>query len=289
MNRTFDDVWSRTDEICAYCAQTLAYNEKRCPRCRRNLVVRRYRYPKPSTNLHIFWVLLLGLGQIYLLRFIYDVAAERNILAAALHVFLTGLFFALAGGVYFRQYWAHIGAIFILCLILFVSLVTFLVPVDLTALSLESVDPAVGSFLGSLTRGLGGFLKIFELTAAGLALFMAVFMAAPDFDRIEMRQIATVSKGLETAGDYHVAAKKLAEAERWASAVLHWQHAAAKEPYRVVYQHHLGQAYARLGFYERSLDVLQFAYQRASQPAVQAELKQAMQQVEQQLSASSAV
>jgi tetratricopeptide (TPR) repeat protein len=282
---SFDDVWSRTDEICAYCAQKLAYDDNRCSRCRRNLIAKQYRYAKPSANLHIFWVLLLGLGQIYLLRAIYDVVAERNLVAAFVHVFSMGIFFGLAGGAYFRRYWAHVSAIFILGAILFVSLVTFLVPIDLTALGLEGFDPAIGSFLGSMAGGLLGFLKVFELTTAMLALFFAVFLTSPDFDRIETRQVATIERGLDTAGDYHVAAGKLAQAGLWASAVLHWQRAVAKEPHQVGYQRHLGQAYTRLGFYERSLDVLQSAYKQASQPATRAELEQLIQRVKQQSNA----
>ena len=282
---SFDDVWSRVDEICAYCAQKLAYDDNRCSRCRRNLIARRYRYAKPSTNLHVFWVLLLGLGQIYLLHAIYDVVVERNLVAAVLHVFSMAVFFGLAGGVYFRQYWAHVSAIFILGTILFVSVVTFLVPVDLTALGLEAFDPAIGSFLGSVAGGVSGFLKVFELTTATLALFFAVFMTSSDFDRIETRQVAAVGRGLETAGDYHVAASKLARADLWASAVLHWQRAVAKEPHQVSYQHHLGQAYTRLGFYERGLDVLQSAYAQASHPATRAELEQLIQRLKQQSSA----
>ena len=278
----FDDVWSGAEEICAHCAQKLAYDENRCSRCRRNLIIRRYRYAKPGANLHIFWVLLLGLGQIYLLRAIYDVVVERNLVAAILHVFLMAIFFGLAGGVYFRRYWAHVSAIFILGAVLFVSLVTFLVPVDLTALGIASFDPAIGSFLGSLAGSLAGFLKVFELAAATLALFLALFLTSPDFDRIETRQVATINRGLETAGDYHVAASKLAQAGLWASAVLHWQRAVAKEPHQVTYQRHLGRAYARLGFYERSLDVLQSAYNQSSHPPTRAELEQLMQQVKQQ-------
>jgi len=54
----------------------------------------------------------------------------------------------------------------------------------------------------------------------------------------------------------------LAEAGLWATAVKHWQRAVALEPNHIGYQKHLGNAYARLGFKERSLDVLQSAKNR---------------------------
>lgn len=279
----FDDVWSRSDELCAYCAQVLAFDEKQCRRCRRKLVVKQFRYDRPSTNLHIFWVLLLGLGQIYLLRAIYDLVAERNLVTTTLYLFLMGIFFILAGGVYFRRNWAHLSAIFILSVILFVSLAIWLVPVDLTALGLERIDPAIGNFAGSVAGGLAGFLKLFELAAATLALSFAVFWTSPDFDQVERRQVATIGQGLETAGDYHMAAAKLARAGMWASAILHWQRAAARAPHQVNYQRHLGQAYARLAFYERSLDVLQSAHSRANHPATRAELEQLMQRIRQHM------
>jgi tetratricopeptide (TPR) repeat protein len=50
----------------------------------------------------------------------------------------------------------------------------------------------------------------------------------------------------------------------WANAVLHFRRAAALEPTQTYYLSALGNGYARLGYYQRSLDVLESAYQLAN-------------------------
>jgi hypothetical protein len=81
-----------------------------------------------------------------------------------------------------------------------------------------------------------------------------------------------VTKGRHTAPDYHNIARRLAEKGLWASAIMHWQRAAAQEPGQVTYQKHLGLAYVRLGFYQRGVDVLQSAHDLSTHPPIKAEL-----------------
>ena len=65
---SYKDIWERDDELCAFCAQELVGEESTCPRCEKGLITRTYRYPQPDTNLHNLWVMLVAIGQLYLLQ-----------------------------------------------------------------------------------------------------------------------------------------------------------------------------------------------------------------------------
>lgn len=285
---SYEDVWVQDVDICAYCAHVLEPDEERCPNCKRPLLTKYYRYPKPSSHLTVLWVLLLGIAQIYLLQIIYDVVAQRNLFAAVINGFLMLLFIGLTVGVYLRQFWAYTGTIIVLVLITVLAVTQFLAPINLDALGLAEYDPAISNFLEPAISGIGEFLKIFQLAAVGLAMIYAVFLTGADFDRVHVRQVATLTKGLNSAGEYHQAATRLAQAGLWASAVLHWQRAAAREPHQISYQRGLGRAYARLGFYERGLDVLQSAYNRSSNEVIRAEIKETIEAVQQKQAAQQA-
>ncbi len=275
----YDDVWTQEVDLCPFCAQVVPEEEKRCPRCKHVLMAWQYRDPHPSSHLHMLWVLLLGLGQLYLIEAIFRVVVTQMVVPAILPLALLVVLVGLAAGVYYRQFWAYLTAVILLILILVGQILTFVLPIDLSALGLEGYDTTISNLAGSLVDGVGLAIRAFSFLTAVLALFFAVVMAGPDFERNQFRQLAVVGKGLSDAIEYHSAARRLAEAGMWAAAVLHWQHAAAKDPTRVAYQKHLGEAYARLGFYERGLDVLQAALQRATNPIHQTELKQVIQQI----------
>lgn len=275
----YNDVWTQEVDLCPYCAQVVQEEETRCPRCQRSLITWQYQYEKPSSHMHALWVLLLGLGQLYLVEAIFRLIVTQTILPAIVPLGLMVVMIGLAGGVYFRQSWAHLTAVILLILILMGQILTFVLPIDLSALGLAGYDTTISTLAGSVVSGIGLVIRGFSFLTAVLALFFAVVMAGPDFEKNQFRQLAVVSKGLSDATEYHSAAKKLSEAGMWAAAVLHWQHAAAKDPTRMVYQKHLGEAYARLGFDERSLDILQAALQRTTNPTHQTELKQLIQQI----------
>jgi lipopolysaccharide biosynthesis regulator YciM len=159
-------------------------------------------------------------------------------------------------------------------------------------LGVADLDPAIQQFVLPLTSGLGETVRIFILIGAILALLFAVLLAGPDFSKVTVRQVAALTKGPTSAADFNAAAMQLARTGLWATAVLHWQNAAAKAPQQIAYQESLGRAYATLGFYERSLDILKSAQQHTGSPerqatiqtlieAVQAKMAQQSQQTEQ--------
>ena len=261
-DESHNDVWSRNVPLCGYCAHELSEEDTRCPHCKKELLVQYFRYPKASTNLTVLWVLLLGVGQLFLLQLLYNVLSTGNLYAAVGNGLMTALFVALAIGVAFRQTWVHLMAIYASAAVVLFLLLRWVIPTDRVASQLAEFDPAIQAFLLPLTTGLGETLRILILAGSVLALFYAIFKAAPDFDRRSVRQVAALTKGPVSAADFNAAAAQLARKGLWATAVLHWQNAAAKAPQNIAYQESLGQAYATLGFYERSLDVLQFALQR---------------------------
>jgi len=291
-NESYDDIWTKDVPMCGYCAHELAAEDSRCPRCKNELMVKYFRYPNASSNLTTLWVLLLGVGQFFLLQLIYNLLARHNMYAAVGSGIVMALLVVLAFGVNFRQSWAHLLAIYFLVGIILVLLLRWVLPADLSVLGIADLDPAIQQFVQPLTSGLGETIRILILAGSLLALFYAIFKAGPDFDRVTVRQVAALTKGPKMASDFNAAATQLARRGLWATAVLHWQNAAAKAPQNISYQESLGQAYAQLGFYERSLDVLQSAQKRTGSSerqvaiqqliqAVQAKMKQSTDQIEQ--------
>jgi tetratricopeptide (TPR) repeat protein len=278
----FDDVWEQAVDICAYCAQEVG-QEKSCPRCKRPLTITTFRYEKPEATLHIFWVLLVAIAQLYFLTALYNIIARQSMWAAVLPATLMVVFLILTGGVYWRQFWAYVGALLALALVLFAGLVGLLLPAEFNPANLFNIGPMFDDVVNPVVRGLGDVLTFFQMLAVALALFVGAFKTGPDFERVQRRQIATLQKGLQDASSYHDAASRAAKRGEWATAVLHWQRAAAKAPGQVSFQRHLALAYARLGFYQRSLDVLQMALPHTHDPDLQSQLKRLQQTVQKQL------
>lgn len=289
---SYNDIWSKDVPMCGYCAYELADEASRCPNCHHELMTTYFRYPNPSPNLTVLWVLLLGVGQLLLLQIFYNILLQKNLYAAVGNGFVMITFFMLAVGVYFRQSWAHITAIYLLVAIILAAFLRWVVPADIVTLGLANYDPVIQDFVVPLATGLGGTIRVFLLTGAFLALFYAIFKAAPDFDRQSVRQVAALSKEPKMAADFNALAKEFARKGLWATAVLHWQRAAANAPQQLAYQESLGRAYAKLGFYERSLDIFQSAYARSGSAerrtaflqlvqAVQAKMRHQAQQAKQ--------
>lgn len=281
----FDDVWSRETAVCPFCATEIQAEDRQCPVCRRKLIKKRFRYLQPSVNLHVLWVFLAGLGQLFLIQGLYVMMIERALLGAIFAGLLMLLFVALAAGVYFRWVWAYMGAIVATALVLLAALIEMLLPLDFSALDMQlrGIDPAIATFLGGFARDAGGFIRSLQVGAAALALLYAIFVVAPDFDRVAEQMVAELDKGLQYGSDYHAAARKHAQDGRLATAVLHWQRAVAKEPHQTRFLHHLGHAYAQLGFYERSLDALTAALDITTHPGKRAELQKLMTAVQKRI------
>jgi uncharacterized protein HemY len=119
----------------------------------------------------------------------------------------------------------------------------------------------------------------FQMLAVFLALIYGVFKAGPDFVREQTRLFARVDKGLNDASAFYAAGKAYAEKEMWASAVLHFQRAAAHEPNRAFYHLAAGKAFAQLGFQQRAMDAYTSAQRLASNNELKAEINLAIASV----------
>jgi len=194
-----------------------------------------------------------------------------------------GFCLILTAGVYFRHYWAYLAAILLLLLILTLNLLGALLPAALAPAAMLQITPLLDNVLNPAISLLGNALHGFQLLAMISALAIAIFKTAPDFERIDQHLVATTQKGLQSASSYHAAAKQAAKQEQWATAVLNWQRASAKAPHNWQFQKQLGIAYARLGFYQRSADILQNALPITPDPAQQANLNRLLAAVQKQL------
>jgi tetratricopeptide (TPR) repeat protein len=282
----FDDVWAREVDICAYCAHELGHKvghqQQKCPHCHHKLIAWQYRYEQPSTSLHIYWVLVLGLGQFFFIQSFYDIVIQRDLLRSILSVTLMVICFILAAGIYWRQLWSHYLTMAFLVGFVVLQFLALFVPFSLAGVPLQGIDPAISELVGDLFAGFGDVLRMLQIVAAILALIYAVMWATPDFDRVTLRRLAWVNKRPKFASDYHMLAKNFAEADLWATAILHWQYAVSRAPTQAVYMIHLGRAYQHLGFSERSRDILQTALKHSKQPEQQATIQQLLQNIDQE-------
>ena len=280
---SYNDIWEQDDEICAFCAQGLVGNELKCPRCGQKLVTKTYLYPQPDMNLNILWIMLVGISQLYMLQAIYNFLVTRSFLTILFPVFLMIVFLGLTAGVYFRKYWAYLSSIIILITILFITLIGMFIPAELTSNAMVQLTPVIDNVVNPVINLLGTALRGFQTLAIFIALFVAGLRAGPDFERVETRRIAKLEKGQKSASSYHGTAQRAAKRGEWATAVLHWQRAAAKSPANRQFQRQLGIAYARLGFYQRSADVLQSALRLTPDPEQQAQLNRLLTTVQKHL------
>lgn len=234
----------------------------RCPGCKRSIVRWVLTYPRPSSTLYILISLLLGAVQLLALqtfvRYALGTAPAAGIVA--------GLFFLLliilCVGIWQRAAWAHIGGLVVLPLLLAYDLL--LAP----RWSAGAQLPLSPQLLALLTSS-GAVVDILYWAALGLGFAVMLLLAQPDFARRPNHLLARVDRHLSSASAYFQSGKAYARRGLWATAILHWQRAAANDPLRAGYQEALGDGYAQLHFYDRSRDALRGAQRLAVVPEQQ--------------------
>ncbi|MGD8806708.1 MAG: hypothetical protein PVH65_12695 [Chloroflexota bacterium] len=288
MHSDFDDVWRRDGELCAYCATELAPEDGRCPGCGRHLMETAFRYPKASSDLVIYWTLILSVGQLALVTVLFNLLSHGSPASLTWQTIVFLAMMLIVVGLAFRRFWAYVGSIVALLLILAAMVLG------------PSLGPAVDNSLSQLVGGdfflrLGenpyalfvgpasDFLRILQYVVVPAALLYALLRVGPDFERISVRRVASLDRGIADASHFHGAGASYARQGMWATAVLHFQRAAALEPSNPFYQRQLGEAYAQLGFYERCLDVLESASQLTSDPEMKAGTERRMAEIRWQM------
>jgi len=258
---SYDDVWSQNVDICGYCAQVVDWDHERCPQCQRSLSEKHFRYPRPTADLYVLFVLRLGSVVVFSLQLLYDLVGQTSILMLSVHGLVAVSIFVLAVAVYVRKPWAYWVTLVVLPLAL-LSAVFGQVDANtiLGYVPISSVNPGLTLIAVSLFEMLVAFIQPLQVLAAALSFFYAIFRCGSDFIRVKTRLVAEVEPSLRAAADYYAAGQRYAKRGLWATAILHWQRAAANEPNRAFYHRILGEAFARLGFYRRSLDLYQSAH-----------------------------
>lgn len=282
----FDDIWSRDSDICEYCAAEVGLEDRRCPDCGQRIYASSYRYPKASSDLTIYWILLLGLAQLSLILIMLNLLLRESLIATVWQGLMLIVLIVLVVGVFFRQFWAYIASLTFLIFALATIILGLIFGPTVNDVVVQAIE---GGFFQSLSDQpyifvlgpLEELLIPLQSMAVILALFFGIFRVGPDFERVKIRQIARVDRGLDDASQLFTAGNSYAKQKKWASAVLHYQKAVALAPSQFYYQRSLGQAYSHLGYYQRSLDVLESAHRMTMNLDLKLELEQIIVQVKQ--------
>jgi hypothetical protein len=266
---SFDDVWEQEGDICPYCAAELAYDDWRCPNCRRNLKHSHYRYSKPGSDLLLFFVLVLGVAQLSFILILMNLVIGESLMALIWQSLVLITMIVLAAGIHFRRFWSYLGSIIGLIMVLITLLISIFVQPETPGVLEAAIADGFFKALADNPYAfvVEPFIDLvipFQLLAVLLALFYALFRVGPDFERVTVRRIAQIRRGVSGASMFYAQGNEYAGRDMWASAVLHFRRAAALEPTRTYYLSALGNGYARLGYYQRSLDVLESAHQLAN-------------------------
>jgi hypothetical protein len=130
---------------------------------------------------------------------------------------------------------------------------------------------------------IASLLPVAQILTALLAVLLGILRAGREFERIEAQQVMRLGETLRLQGDLYHTGKAYADRGMWAMAVPYWQRAAANDPSRVFYQQALAEAFARLGFYARSLDVLEGALRSTIDPETKSGIEHMLKVVEQRI------
>lgn len=259
----FQDAWSSSADLCAYCAQPVQRSDRRCPNCKRLMVVKEPVFPNRSKYL-IIWVALRSINHLFALLGLLLLGAslfavlpelpplERYYLISIVVGQLLSIGFTVA--LFLRQVWAYWLAIagLILMVLAIVALAFLSIPV-----------PATNVGGGS---SLLGFICIAPFIIIELLYVYMVIMAGGDFKRVKRWRIAVADERIKDPLVLDKAGKLFAQRGMWATAVLYWQRAVGRAPGNVAILRRLADGYARLGFPERSLDTLRQAQEKTLDP-----------------------
>lgn len=275
--------WKSAQDVCAYCAHWLSERDIRCPGCRRKIIYYRYRYATPSANLHIYWVFLAGLGQMYFLQLLALLVIHETSLVFifAFYGGLSALMFILAAGIYWRYSWAYPASAAALLAALLLSILSLsdwnlaALPIFTNWLDIVRNEETAKFMAAYLFHG----LLWAQAATALLALLTAIFLLSPDFDKAPIRFTAQLDRGVSDPVSLYMTGKEYAANSMWAIALLHYQRAVAYDPHRLAYQLALAKAYAALTDYERSFNVLEAARPLAVMTGQQDQLEQLIQSI----------
>lgn len=279
--RKFQDVWAGSADLCAYCAHPVQRNQKRCHNCKRPLIGKEFVNLTRSRYL-IIWVILrsifhgLAILGVFFINFIItelsldvkNVAPVFWLVAGGLILISIGLTTAL----YFRQAWAYWLSVLGLTLSIVSS---FYASVEQATAPTQSNPTAAPAWLT--------FVCAVPYIVIQLLYIYMIFMAWGDFKKEKTWRIASVNDRLKDPLMIDKIGQTLAQRNMWAAAIVHWQRAVGRNPGNTAILRRLAGGYAHLGFYERSLDTLKAALEKAKEPQVRTQITTQITYIENQL------
>lgn len=273
-----DDIWARAEglQLCPYCAAELQPEQSRCHECKQNLTVSYYQHKKPKPNFHVYWVLILGLSQLFMLQVIIDSLTDQPLEIMILHGLMTPVFLVLTIFLFLRHNWAHIASVVFLFLAAVLIIATPFLESAISDIFLGTTlerTPLFGLAEG-FSSAITGAVRALQLAGLALAAYFGIFLVPPDFARETVLLRAEINRKAKKASGLFLAGDRYAKRKMWGAAVLNWQRAVALDPTRLLYQLSLAQAYAELNYFDRSLDVLQSARNVVATPEARAKIKE---------------
>lgn len=158
-------------------------------------------------------------------------------------------------------------------------MVSLIAPINFQNLGFPTMDSSIENVVQGLGDVLGTAIRILQMGASIGVLGYGIFSVAPDFERVFKRETAVLNTRISESSSFYQQGKEYVKEGKWGAAVLHWQRATAMSPQNNLYQRQLGWGYAKLGFYQRSLDVLESALRQTAVPEKQQKTKQLIKQV----------
>lgn len=267
---------------CIYCGATAARELKRCPECKRSLMVKTgQQYASPTLRTAVF-VLIMQIalaaleaivvavfyyqGDSFLIKYVFETLGLDVIFGNYLvwpagwtvvimwtgFVWVAVLVAAMAG-LFYRISLAYYGAIGAMAL----------------------------NILWALFRWLNGFsgpvLGIADIVFS-IAALSFIFAAERDFEVNDTRRVCAVDPRIKGAEALHKLGHEYKNRGQWALAVQYWRAAVGAMPTQASFYRDLAIGCAQIGYYERSLKALEEFARLAPDNADVAQMRELIQQ-----------
>lgn len=266
---------------CVYCGAPAGRVEVRCPRCNRDLVVRKQKPSQSLSRLRFAATLLAvdavlswvqALGPAFMLSG-YGPSVEAAVSAlgaqrymAIVESYLGSLTTPSPPSAYTLLVLAVArGVILLVCALGVSGRVTSLYYATVGAMVADLVWAGV-----AFNSGLGGWLAMAGNAGFALAILSLSFASDRDFHAYPERLLTVPDRNAHGALDFFRRGLHYRKRGMWALAVAQWRRAVALMPTEPQFYTDLGIAYAQIGRFERSLLVLaEAARQSSNDPQVQ--------------------
>ena len=265
---------------CIYCGYLAAFEDRRCPDCKRKLVTPRERTRIASGYLKSGRVVLILLAALAVFEFLltyYIVRTPGESLNLALDFMTNFIGYRLVFGDIISLdapvVVALLGAHTLRVLLYIVVLVGLFVRLNFSfylSILLLAVEVLFAGYrFTNEFSGLG--LLIISVTLGLLGLYL-LFASERDFDVAEERVRCEPDKAAKSAKELSRRGYKFSQEGKWGLAVSHFQGAVATMPDELQLYKQLALGYAQIGRYRRALRALEEAQRRQPQDTDAAEL-----------------